>query len=130
MNTQVNDLIGLSFGFNGMARDEIKIKSAHRSQTATVIPHIEVKYLLLEAESAIFVRVEEANKAECLRLADAEVALVTEVVKDLKGADKGVAVPVKSLEGGMGSEIADGAKTLARSFKASLAITDCNEQLL
>ena len=84
----------------------------------------------MEAESTILVRVEEANEAERFRLADAEVALITKVVQELERADKSVAVPVKSLEGGVGCEVADGAKALTSSLKASFAITDCDEQLL
>ena len=87
-------------------------------------------HLLLEAKSAIFVGVEEADEAVGLGLANGEVALITQEVKDLQRADKGVAVPVKSLEGRVGREVADGAKALARGFKTSLTVADSDEQLL
>ena len=84
----------------------------------------------MEGETAILVRVEEADKAVGLRLRGGEVALVSEEVKNLERADEGVAVTVKSLEGGVRSEVADGAEALAGGLETSLAITDGNEELL
>ena len=87
-------------------------------------------YLLLEWESAILIRVEEADKTVSLRLWNREVALVTEEVEELDGADKSVAVSVKSLESGVRCEVTDGGETLAGGLKASLSVADCDEQLL
>ena len=87
------------------------------------------KHLLLEGESAILVAVEEADETVGLRLTGGEVALISEEVEHLEGADEGVAISVKSLEGRVGGEVADRAETLACGLEASLAIADSDEEL-
>ena len=84
----------------------------------------------MEGKAAILVRVEELDETVSLALRDSEVALISEEVEDLEGADEGVAVSVKSLEGGVGSEVADRAEALAGRLEASLAVAHSNEQLL
>ena len=83
----------------------------------------------MEGEAAILVRVEELDETEGLALGDSEVALISEEVEDLEGADEGVAVSVKSLEGRVGGEVSDGAESLAGGLKTSLTVADSNEQL-
>ena len=87
-------------------------------------------HLLLEGESAILVRVEESDKTVGFGLRSGEVALVSEEVEHLEGADEGVAVSVKSLEGGVGGEVADGAEALTGGLQASLAISDGDQKFL
>lgn len=84
----------------------------------------------MEGKSAILVAVEEAHETVGLRLRGGEVALVSQEVEHLEGADEGVAISVKSLEGGVRGEVADGAETLAGGLQASLAVADSHEQLL
>ena len=85
--------------------------------------------LLLEGKAAILVRVEELDETVGLALRDSEVALISEEVEDLEGADEGVAVSVKSLEGRVGGEVSDGAESLASGLKTSLSVADSNEQI-
>lgn len=85
---------------------------------------------VLEAEPAIDIGVEEADKAVGLALTDAEVALVAEEGRDLVRADKGIAVPVKSLESGVRCEVADVAEALASGLKTPLAVSDSDKQIL
>ena len=87
-------------------------------------------HLLLEAKSAILIRVEEANEAVALTLGDTEAALVAEEVGELEGADIGIAVSVQPLESGVGCEVADVAEALAGCLKTSLAVTDSDKKLL
>lgn len=84
--------------------------------------------LLLEAESAILIRVEEADQTEGLTFADAKVALIAEEGYDLAGAHKRVAVSVKSLEGRVWCEVANVTKTLTRRFEGPLTISDSDKQ--
>ena len=88
------------------------------------------KDLLLEGKTAIFVRVEESDEAVGLRFGSAEVALISEIVEYFKGGDISVAVSVKSLEGRVRGEVADGAETLASEFEAHLTATDGDEKIL
>jgi len=84
----------------------------------------------LEGKTTILVGVEETDKAVSLALRGGEVALVSEEVEHLQGADKGVAVSVKSLESRVGSEVADRAEALASSLKTSFSVANGNKQLL
>jgi len=81
-------------------------------------------YLLLERKTTIFVRVKEADKAVGLGLGSAEVTLVSEEVEDLSGANESVSISVKSLEGRVGSEIADGAEARSGGLEVHLTVTD------
>ena len=83
----------------------------------------------MEGKAAILVRVEELDETEGLALRDSEVALISEEVEDLEGADEGVAVSVKSLEGRVGGEVSDGAESLASGLKTPLSVADSNEQI-
>ena len=91
---------------------------------------IRKSHLLLEGKTTILVGVEEADETVGLALRGGEVALISEEVEDLEGADKGVRVSVKSLEGGVRGEVADGAEALAGGLEASLSVTNSDEQLL
>ena len=106
---------------------EIKISSGLISRNGILKLKIAKVDLLLEGKTTILVGVEEADETVGLALRRGEVALVSEEVEDLKGADKGVAVSVKSLEGGVRGEVADGAKTLAGGLEASLTVADSNK---
>ena len=81
-------------------------------------------YLLLERKATILIRVEEADKAVGLGFRGAEVTLVSEEVKDLSGGDESASVSVKSLEGRVGSEIADGAEARSGGLEVHLTVTD------
>lgn len=83
---------------------------------------------VLERKTTIFVRVKEADKAVGLGLGSAEVTLVSEEVEDFSGANESVSISVKSLEGRVGSEIADGAEALSGGLEAHLAVTDSGEE--
>lgn len=83
----------------------------------------------MEGKTTILVGVEEADETVGLALRRREVALISEEVEDLEGAHEGVAVSVKSLEGRVGGEVADGAEALAGRLKTSLSVADGNEQL-
>ena len=65
------------------------------------------KHLLLERKATIFIRVKEFHQAVSFGLGSGEVALISEVVEHFERADKGVAISVKSLESGVGREVAD-----------------------
>jgi hypothetical protein len=84
----------------------------------------------LEGQTGILVRVEEADQSVGLALRGGEVALISQEVEDFEGADEGVSVSVKSLEGGVGGEVADRAEALTGTFEASLAVADSHKQLL
>ena len=84
----------------------------------------------MERKSSILVRVKESDKAVRLRLRRSEVALITEEVEDFEGADEGVAISVKSLEGRVRGEVADGAKTLTGDLKALLTVANSHDKIL
>ena len=86
--------------------------------------------LLLETESAVFVRVEEFDQAVGLALTHSEVALVPQEVEDLDRAHEGVSITVESLESRVWCKVADRADFLASCFESSLPVTDCDEQIL
>ena len=84
----------------------------------------------MERKSPILVRVKESDKTVCLRLRCREVALITEEVEDFEAADEGVAISVKSLEGRVRGEVADGAKALTGYLKALLTVADSHDKIL
>ena len=55
---------------------------------------------------------------------------VIEEVEDLAGADEGVAVTVKPLEGGVRCEVVECAEPLASCLEPLLSCADCGDQVL
>lgn len=90
---------------------------------------LKIKDLLLELQPVVAVGVEEVDESEALVLADCEIALVSQEVENFMRSDRTVAISVESLEGRVGSKVADGAEALTGSFKASLAVSDSNKQI-
>lgn len=84
----------------------------------------------MERKSAIFVRVEEFDKAVAFALAGAEVTVILQVVEQLERVDVAVSIAVNALECGVGSEIADVADALAGSLEGALAFANSDEYVL
>ena len=85
--------------------------------------------LLLELQPIVVVGVKEVDESKALVLDNCKVALVPKEVENFNRGDRTVAIPIESLEGGVRSEVADRAKALTGSFKASLAVSDSNKQI-
>ena len=86
--------------------------------------------LLLEGESAVFIRVEELDEAMALALAGAKVAVVLQVVQELEGVNEAVGVAVNTLECRVRCKVTNGAESLASGLKGALTLTDGDEQVL
>ena len=94
----------------------MKYETCQKMNTICAVKYVAFNDLLLERESAVFVRVEESDEAVGLRLRDGVVALVAEVVEDLERGDSLVAVSVKSLEGRVRGEVTDVTEALTGAF--------------
>ena len=88
------------------------------------------EHLLLEGKSAILIGVEELDQLVGLSLTHGVVALVSEEVQNFEGAHEGVAVTVKSLEGGVGCEVVEGAEALASCLESLFTCADGDDQVL
>ena len=86
-------------------------------------------YLLLEAESAVFIRVKEFDEAVGLTFTDSEVALVFKEAQNFKRTNEGVRVAIKSLEGRVWCKITDWAESLTSWLESSLSVTDSDQQI-
>ena len=62
----------------------MKYETCQKTNTICAVKYVAFCDLLLEGESAVFVRVEESDEAVGLGLGDGVVALVAEVVEDLE----------------------------------------------
>ena len=83
---------------------------------------LENSRLLLEGETTIFVAVEELDQSVGLALSGAEVAVVPEEVEEFVRRNVSVLVTVHTLEGGVGCEVSDGAKTLTGALEAAFSV--------
>ena len=108
----------------------MKYETCQKTNTICAVKYVAINDLLLEGESAVFVRVEESDEAVGLRFRDGVVALVAEVVEDLERRDSLVAVSVKSLEGRVRGEVADVTEALTGAFQGHLTAANGNKEFL
>ena len=108
----------------------MKYETCQKTNTICAVKYVAINDLLLEGESAVFVRVEESDEAVGLGFRDGVVALVAEVVEDLEGRDSLVAVSVKSLEGRVRGEVADVTEALTGAFQGHLTAANGNKEFL
>jgi len=85
---------------------------------------------LLVGESSVSVAVKELDEGVGLGLRHVVDGVVSEEVADLSGGNVAGVVSVESLESRVGGEVSDVAESSSSILEVSLAVSNCNEEIL